>query len=417
MAVDKNLFLYNVSIVSIMYNEEPYVKEWLDYHLLAGVNHFYIYDHESTDNFKQILQPYIDAGIVTYTFFPGQCSQMAAYIDAVHRFRFLSRYMAFVDSDEFIFPQNNKTVVEVLDEIFAEHPDAAGLVMNWRMFGSNNLETADYSKGVLERFTRRAEIASDTVKSITNPRKIKVFHQPHAPQYFENCSAINENGGFVPAYLNNPPTTSKIVMNHYYIKSREEYERKVNRGRADISKLGYNSNDFDHSKNNEVFDDSILEYRAYRMTETGGKVGRPINYQQIYSALMWHLSPTFSKNVPPEIFAGKMETFLTCRKVAEVLRERVLDETTGKFFEETALNAIHKTLSTAVTLPDLRLLISELPKILQLDYPAVEEILKTCINVIPQMMHIFRINNIWGEFTELEYLLNMLKLLDSYESA
>ena len=43
MSVDKNLFLYDLAVVSIMKNEARYVKEWLDYHLLAGVNHFFIY--------------------------------------------------------------------------------------------------------------------------------------------------------------------------------------------------------------------------------------------------------------------------------------------------------------------------------------------------------------------------------------
>ena len=40
MAVDKNLFLYNLSVVSIMKNEGPYAKEWIDFNLLAGVEHF-----------------------------------------------------------------------------------------------------------------------------------------------------------------------------------------------------------------------------------------------------------------------------------------------------------------------------------------------------------------------------------------
>ena len=66
MAVDNNLFLYDLAIFAVMKNEAPYVKEWLDYHLAAGVEHFYIFDNESSDNLKEILQPYIDAGIVTY---------------------------------------------------------------------------------------------------------------------------------------------------------------------------------------------------------------------------------------------------------------------------------------------------------------------------------------------------------------
>jgi len=45
MAVDKNLFLHDLAVVAILYNEGRYLKEWLNYHILAGVDHFYIYDH------------------------------------------------------------------------------------------------------------------------------------------------------------------------------------------------------------------------------------------------------------------------------------------------------------------------------------------------------------------------------------
>ena len=105
MSVDKNLFLYDLAVVAIMKNEGPYIKEWLNYHLLAGVNHFFIYDNESEDNLKEILQPYIDAGLVTYIFYPGEMIQTPAYNDAVNDFRFFCRYMAFIDADEFILPK------------------------------------------------------------------------------------------------------------------------------------------------------------------------------------------------------------------------------------------------------------------------------------------------------------------------
>ena len=117
MAVDKNLFMYDLAIVSIMKNEGHYVKEWLDYHLAAGVDHFYIYDHESTDNFTEVLQPYIESGIVTYIFCPDARKQVDVFNEAVQKYRFFCRYMSFVDADEFIFPQSNKSIVEVMDEL------------------------------------------------------------------------------------------------------------------------------------------------------------------------------------------------------------------------------------------------------------------------------------------------------------
>ena len=58
--VDKNLFLYDLTITAIFKNEGHYLKEWLDYHLLAGVEHFYLYNNDSTDNYKEVLAPYIE---------------------------------------------------------------------------------------------------------------------------------------------------------------------------------------------------------------------------------------------------------------------------------------------------------------------------------------------------------------------
>ncbi len=245
--VDSNLFLYNMSIVTIMKGEAPYVKEWLDYHLLAGVDHFFIYDNESTDNLKEILQPYIDAGIVTYTFYPGKVRQMESYIDAVKQFRFLSRYIAWIDADEFILPKSKSTVVEVLNEIFSANTNAAGLAVNIHAYGSNGQDKADYTRGVLERFTRRAgndwtppiswrqklKGGTATVKSIANPRRVKFFAQPHAPIYFDTGYAINEIGNPSQGYSSFPVSTEKIMMNHYSVKSKEEYAIKVQRGNAD----------------------------------------------------------------------------------------------------------------------------------------------------------------------------------------
>ena len=276
--VDKNLFLYDLAVVAIMKNEAPYVKEWIDYHLLAGVDHFYIYDNESPDNFKEVVQPYIDSGIVTYTFYPGKCRQLECYIDAVKRYRFFCRYMAFVDSDEFVFPKGNRSIVEVLDEIFALNPTSGGVLFNWHCFGSNGEEKADFSRGVLDRFTRRAAndwyrapdpepdgykgwLGNIHVKTITNPRKIDYIDSPHYAMYFTGIHTVDEYGNPVrPHCFKSPVTDNKIVINHYHTKSREEFlKRRSIRGQSQI---------FDLFDRNEVFDDGIIKYRDAR--KSGG---------------------------------------------------------------------------------------------------------------------------------------------------
>ena len=106
MAVDKNLFLHDLSIVAILKCEAPYLKEWLDYHLLAGVDHFYLYDNDSPDNQAEVAAPYVKAGLVDYIPASGKMMQYAVYNDAIKRFRFFSRYFAIIDGDEFIYPKS-----------------------------------------------------------------------------------------------------------------------------------------------------------------------------------------------------------------------------------------------------------------------------------------------------------------------
>src|SRR5436190_22744853 len=55
---------YNLAVCAMFQNEARFLKEWLEFNILIGVEHFYLYNNYSTDNYLEILQPYIDAGIV-----------------------------------------------------------------------------------------------------------------------------------------------------------------------------------------------------------------------------------------------------------------------------------------------------------------------------------------------------------------
>ena len=417
--VDKDLFLHDLSVVAIMKNEGHYIKEWLDYHLLAGVDHFYLYDNESPDNQAEVVKPYVEAGIVDYFHMPGKAMQMVAYNDAVKRFKFQSRYMAFIDGDEFIYPKTGQSVVEVVDALLNGKPNAAGLAVNWQCFGSNGQEKADYSRGVLERFTRRAPsnwIRCETIggnqliKNISNPRAINFVKNPHYSTYFEGLYSVNEYGGLVESWSNAPVTVEKIVMNHYNTKSREEYFDKISRGTADNVKNIYNMSFFEIRDRNDEFDDGILKYRDeraknFKLPDKSGATKR------LLDALMKNLSPMILPKTPPSFYKGKLETFLTCRAVAEYLRTKLPDNKSIGFLEEAALKAIVLSLSSGgMTFADLRLLLSELPNLLALPYPVVKNLHGVVLNIIPQMMNVMRLNNLWKDYTELDYLQRLLKI-------
>ena len=109
-----------------------------------------------------------------------------------------------------------------------------------------------------------------------------------------------------------------------------------------------------------------------------------------------------------------METFLICLRLSTYLRENLFNETVGKFFEEVSLEAISKTLLTPVKPADLRLLFRELPNILKMNYPAVENIRQSCIKIIPAFRDRFKtpVAAGWKEFIDLQYLFEMLKVFE-----
>ena len=62
---EKENYRYNYAIVAIVKNEAPYIAEWIDYHKKIGIEKFYIYNNDSTDNLVEVLRKYIDEGSVS----------------------------------------------------------------------------------------------------------------------------------------------------------------------------------------------------------------------------------------------------------------------------------------------------------------------------------------------------------------
>lgn len=53
-----------VAICALFKNEAPFLREWIEYHLMIGVSHLYLYNNCSSDNYLAILKPYIKSGVV-----------------------------------------------------------------------------------------------------------------------------------------------------------------------------------------------------------------------------------------------------------------------------------------------------------------------------------------------------------------
>ncbi|MCE2136196.1 hypothetical protein GRC92_02335, partial [Streptococcus thermophilus] len=65
-----------------------------------------LYDNDSSDNTREILEKYIRAGYVYLIPYPGVAKQLPAYNDALAKHRYDCRYIAFIDVDEFLYSCN-----------------------------------------------------------------------------------------------------------------------------------------------------------------------------------------------------------------------------------------------------------------------------------------------------------------------
>lgn len=227
---NKKVPAYYLSVVVIAKNEGPYFKEWLDWHISKGVEKFYVYDNESTDDTREILQPYIDKGIVEYIYFPGYRRQLAAYDHCLRNHRFDTRWLAVIDMDEFIMPQKHNTIPEYLKE----QEGNPVVEINWLCYGSSG-EREKRPGGMMERFKRHSlpnHPLNRHVKSIFDPRRVYGMIGCHEVARI-NGKAVDGNGQRIKiSWRDREPVHDIIRINHYAVRSYEEFIEKKRRGRA-----------------------------------------------------------------------------------------------------------------------------------------------------------------------------------------
>lgn len=233
---------YHLSVVAIMKNFQDGIEEWLEYYLMLGVSHFYIYDNESDNIFKKKLEKYISKGIVTYNFIRGKRVQIQAYNHAICNYKYETKYMAFIDDDEFIVPVEDKLLPDVIEKIIEKNKDKllldnlqiGGIGVNWRLYGTS-FHKKKQEGLVIENYKYRAaasEKLNKMVKTICNPRTVKRFdfNNPHVCVYKNGYCCINERGVLIPIGECEDNSCNIIRINHYRSKSEEEMIEKFKRG-------------------------------------------------------------------------------------------------------------------------------------------------------------------------------------------
>ena len=209
-----------IAVAAIFYNEAQYIKEWIEFHLMVGVDRLFLYDNGSTDQYKSILQPYIDRQQIFLfpwaTFLADVSAQRLAYAHAVCNCPHTVNWLVFIDIDEFLFSELNDDIRSIL----ARFKNYATVKIPRFEFGPNGHK--DKPAGlVIENYTRVSKRNFNLQyawKSAVQPNKVTGIGVHEA---FVN--------GEMLSLQPNEKNLLELRINHYFTKSESEFESKLRR--------------------------------------------------------------------------------------------------------------------------------------------------------------------------------------------
>ena len=222
-------------ICAIFKNESRFLSEWIDYHLMVGVEEFYLYNNESQDDYMKVLSPYINRGIVRLTQWPSQeegkdyisytfSTQIGAYNDCLKKKRGRSKWIAFIDVDEFIVPVKEESITEVLKKEFY---DVSGLCINWVIFGTSGVKEITKDELMIGKLTMRAPIESQRnliFKCIVQPDHVESCASPHWFVYKPRHWHVNTDRERVGNGQSDRLCIDKLRLNHYWTKDEKFFK-------------------------------------------------------------------------------------------------------------------------------------------------------------------------------------------------
>jgi hypothetical protein len=261
---------YKVSICAIFKNEGLYLKEWIEYHKIVGIDHFYLYNNNSDDNFKEILEPYIKENIVSLIDWPQNQAQIQCYQNCIEKYSGETEWLSFIDIDEFIVPNVNDSNYDFL-KAFRKRPIVIAYL---RMFGTSGKMSRDVNGLVTEDFTVCWNKYSNIGKIFYNTsyqfdKKYKRNTMMHhyswgqlGKKYLPPVNIFNK----MCIFGNNPVPKSveinnfPLQINHYFTKSYDEYLQKKAKGDVFYT---INPHDEKYFYAHEIYNQNV-DYKIYK---------------------------------------------------------------------------------------------------------------------------------------------------------
>lgn len=215
--------MYNVIICSVFKNESHILDEWIKHYLCRGVDHIYLVNDFSTDNYLPILEKYKDHitcynnDIVTRDV--GR--QIMIYEKYFRPILSNSKWVSIIDLDEFLYSPAEKSFKDILEK----YKDYSQIRIDWLHFGSSgHIQQPD---SVVKNFTRRSIL--DKTKSYYSYKNI--FRSEALLSFNVHLNTVSGQTCMID-YIEGEMVD--LVINHYPIQSLDFF-MKVKAIRGDVN--------------------------------------------------------------------------------------------------------------------------------------------------------------------------------------
>ena len=215
-----------LGLTSIQRDRNPWIVEWLAFHMLVGVERFYLYAHKTGDGMTEtLLRLARHYPIRVHALEDDQQPQLRAYQHAHNAYGREVDWMAYLDGDEFLYSPAHDRLQDALAAYDALPVSALGAY--WMLYGSNG--HVDEPGGLmLEQFPRHARagfVPNRHIKSIvrgTEPIQVAGSHLFVTPRGTVDELLRPVHHGHMPE---REPSHQQLRINHYAVQSHDFFKR------------------------------------------------------------------------------------------------------------------------------------------------------------------------------------------------
>jgi hypothetical protein len=220
--------------------EAPYLLEWIAYHRVLGIQMFLIADNGGDDGTSDLLRRLDHHRVIVRIDWSGQRYFQIAFLrQAIEQARAFAGGLFLIDVDEFIRPLDGATSITEVAQLWMADDAVGAVAINWAIYGSSGHQAAEDGL-VIERFTKRAPqdcpINKHVKSFVRADRCAGPTDNPHAVdlargRYIDAAGKdVRWDASVVAQGITTQVVWNRIRIDHFVVKSREEFERKRARG-------------------------------------------------------------------------------------------------------------------------------------------------------------------------------------------